>query len=163
MRLALQDLCTVHPALLEHPVDLSQCGGLVIQRARHTSPVVAGIDHDGLAGTAEIEWQLQDLTLLEVLDHHRLTEDGAEAVALAYANAKAGWVVERRLQRGDSADWLMRSVAGLLALEVSGTAAGDPFVRMSEKKRQVARCTLPVQLLAIVVAFDRPLILAAST
>lgn len=163
MRLVLHDLCWMHPALRGHPMDLSKCGGMALQRAGHVSPVRAGIDHDGLEATAEIEWLFQDLTVLDVLDGHRVTEDGAEAVALAYANSKAAWVVKRRLQRGESADWLLRNEAGWLALEVSGTTAGDPLARLAEKKRQVARCSLPADRLAIVVAFDRPSIVAGST
>jgi len=135
---------------------------LALQRAGHASPVSAGVDHDGLAAQADIERLIQDLQALDTLDSHRVTEDGAEAVALAYASSKDGWVVKRRLQRGDSADWLMRNETGWLALEVSGTAAGDPFARLEEKKQQVARCSLPAKLLAIVVAFDRPLILAGE-
>jgi len=119
------------------------------------------IDHDGQEATAEIAWQSQALALLNVLDSHRITEDGAEAVALTYVSCKAGWVVKRRLQRGESADWLLRNEDGWLALEVSGTTAGDPYVRLQEKKQQAARCSLPVSRLAVVVAFDRPSILAS--
>ena len=109
----------MHPSLLGHPIDFSKCGGLALQRAGHTSPVRAGINHDGLEATAEIEWLSQGLSLLDVLDSNRITEEGAEAVALTYVNATAGWVVKRRLQRGESADWLLHNEAGWLALEVS--------------------------------------------
>ncbi len=162
MRLALHDLCSIHPPLRGHPMDLSKCGGLALQRAGHTSPVLTGIDHDGQETSAEIEWLTQGLTLLDVLDSHRVTEDGAEAVALTYANFKAGWVVKRRLQRGESADWLLRNEAGWLALEVSGMIAGDPLARLKQKQHQVSRCSLPVDRLAIVISFDRPLIMASS-
>lgn len=162
MRLVLQDLCSIHPALRAHPVDLFKYGGLALQRAGHTSPVRTGIDHNGAQSTAEIEWLSQGLTLLDVLDSHRITEDGAEAVALSYTNSKAGWVMKRRLQRGESADWLLHSEAGWLVLEVSGMIAGDPLARLKEKKQQVARCSLPAERLAIVVAFDRPLIMAGN-
>jgi hypothetical protein len=135
---------------------------LALQRAEHTSPVRTGIKHDGLEATSEIEWFSQDLSLLEVLDSNRITEEGAEAIALAYANSKAGWVVKRRLQRGESADWLLHNEAGWLALEVSGMITGDPLARLNEKQQQVARCSLPADRLAIVVAFDKPLIMAGS-
>jgi hypothetical protein len=162
MRLVLHDLCSIHPALQGHPVDLFKYGALALQRAGHASPVRTATDHDGLESTADIEWLSQGLTLLEVLDNNRITEDGAEAVALTYANTKAGWVVKRRLQRGESADWLLHSEVGWLALEVSGMIAGDVLTRLKEKKQQVARCTLPADRLAIVVAFDKPLIMAGS-
>lgn len=162
MRIVLQDLFSIHPALRGYPIDLFKSGGLALQRAGHTSPVQTGIDHNGLESTAEIEWLSQVLKLLEVLDSNRVTEDGAEAVALAYANSKAGWVVKRRLQRGESADWLLHNETGWLALEVSGMIAGDTHARLKEKMQQVSRCSLPADRLAVVVAFDRPLIMAAS-
>jgi len=87
---------------------------------------------------------------------------GAEALALIYASAKAGWVVKRRLQRGESADWPLSNDDDWLALEVSGVTAGGPAIRLKEKVKQVARCSLPVERLAVVVAFDRPLIMARS-
>jgi hypothetical protein len=124
--------------------------------------VRAEIDHNG-HDTAEIEWRFQDLAVLEVLDGNRITEDGAEGVALAYAHSTAGWVVKRRFQRSEGADWLLRNQGRWLALEVSGTIAGDPFARLADKRQQVARCTLPAdERLAIVVAFDRPSIVAGS-
>jgi hypothetical protein len=109
-----------------------------------------------------IEWLPEDPGVLKALDRNRVTEDGAEAVALTYVNAKAGWVVKRRLQQGDHADWLMENEAGSMAVEVSGTASGDPLGRLGEKKRQVAECSLPVYRLAVVVGFERPSILAGS-
>jgi hypothetical protein len=163
MRLALQDLCVIHRVLRGHPVDLSRCGGLALQRARHTSPVDADLSEDGIVGAAQIEWLLQDPRAFEALDEHRVTEDGAEAIALSYANAKAGWIVKRRLQRGERADWLLnKNSEGWLALEVSGTTLANPQFRLEEKKRQVALCSLPVDRLAVVVSFEKPSILVAS-
>src|SRR5437588_3923617 len=118
MRLVLHDLCSLHPALRGYPIDLFKYGGLALESAGHASPARTGIDHDGVGATAEIEWLTQGLALLDVLDKNRVTEDGAEAIALSYAHSNAGWVVKRRLQRGESADWLLRSEAGWLALEV---------------------------------------------
>jgi hypothetical protein len=162
MKLALHDLCLMHPKLQGDPTDLSKFGALALQRAGHVSPVQAGIDHSGLEASADIEWLSQDLALLEVLDGNRVTEDGAESVALVYVNTTEGWVVKRRLQRWERADWLLRNERGWLALEVSGMAAGDPFVRLKDKKLQVALCSLPAERLAIVVAFARPSIVAGS-
>lgn len=152
----------MHPKLRGDPTDLYKFGGLALQRAGHVSPVRAGIDHKGLEDTAEIEWLSQNLTVLQVLDGKRVTEDGAYAVALAYVNCKAGWVVKRRLQQHECADWLLHhsNEADWLALEVSGTAAGNPRPRLTEKREQMARCTLTNRRLAIIVAFDAPSILA---
>jgi hypothetical protein len=56
----------------------------------------------------------------------------------------------------------METPTGSMAVEVSGTAAGDERARLEEKKRDVARCSLPVERLAVVVAFERPSIMAGS-
>ena len=95
---------------------------------------------------------------------NRLTEDGAEALALLYANTNGGWIVKRRLQRGERADWLLYRDSGVdsLALEVSGTIEGNPSSRLEEKKKQVAACTLPALKLAVVVGFDRPVLMAGD-
>ena len=162
MRLQLDRLFSIHPKLRGHPVDLARCGGLALQRAGHESPVTAVVVHDGVESAAGIEWLAEDLSLVEVLDYNRVTEDGAEAVALTYVNAKAGWVVKRRLQRFERGDWLMENQAGSMAVEVSGTVSGDPLARLAEKMRQVSGCSLPVVRLAVVVAFEEPSILAGS-
>jgi hypothetical protein len=163
MRLLLHHLCSMHPKLRTDPADLSRFGALAMQRAGHKCPARAAVIHDGLETAAAIEWLADDTGILGVLDSHRVTEDGAEAVALTYVNASAGWVVERRMLRFESADWLMQSGVGSMALEVSGTASGDPLARLKEKKEQVARCTLPVdRRLAVVVAFEGPSIFAGS-
>jgi hypothetical protein len=162
MRLILHELQANHPRLNGHLLDYAKCGALALQRANHGSPVLADVDHDGLAATAEIEWIVQDLASLAVIDAHRVTEDGAEAVALAYAHVKAGWVIERRMQRWERADWLLVNGSSSLALEISGTADGDPAARLMEKRRQVSLCLSAQERLAVVVVFDRPAILAAS-
>ena len=120
------------------------------------------MDHSGVKDSAVLEWLYQEMNLLQVHDRHRVTEDGAEAVALVYANVKAGWVVKRRLQRLEKADWLLENQGHWLALEVSGTADGDPFTRLKEKRSQIAQCSLSAERLAIVIAFDRPSIVAES-
>jgi len=162
MRLPLADLWSMHPRLRGHPTDFAKLGALALQRAGHASPVRTGVYHGDVQDTADIEWHDQDLTLLQVLDGNRITEDGAEAVALAYASSSAGWVMKRRLQHSESADWLLHNEERWLALEVSGIAAGDPWARLEDKKRQVARCSLAADRLAVVVAFARPDILVDS-
>ena len=49
-----------------------------------------------------------------------------------------------------------------LALEVSGKIEGNPSSRLEEKKRQVAACTLPALKLAVVVGFDKPVLMAGD-
>jgi hypothetical protein len=130
------------------------------------SPVAANVDHDGVETTAMIEWISQDLSILKSLDGNRVTEDGAEAIALVYASVEGNWVVKRRMNRGERADWLLINGSRNLALEVSGTAEQNASTRLGEKKQQISQCTLgedyPVDRLAIVVKFSTPSILAGS-
>jgi hypothetical protein len=162
MRLKLHELTVIHSALRGHPVDLARYGGLGLQRGGHTSPAEASVNRDGISSTIDIEWRLEALVLLDVLDRNRVTEDGGEAVALSYVNAKDGWIVKRRLQRGEHADWLLSKANRWLALEVSGIMEGDASGRLKQKEEQVGKCTLPADRLAVVVQFDAPLILAST-
>lgn len=162
MKLALHELLTVHAALRGHPTDYPRLGALALQRAGHSSPVRTATEHDGQGDHIEIEWLTDDSTILGVVDAHRVTEDGAEAVALSYAHGVGQWLVKRRLRRGEYADWLLQANGRSLALEISGTTTNDARSRLQEKKQQVERCTLPATRMAVVVAFVQPMILAGT-
>ena len=162
MTLRLHELYLNHPKLRGHPTDYVKYGALALQRPGHTSPVQTNVEHDGQKAATQIEWQHQDMTVPGVIDRNRVTEDGAEAVALAYVHSTAAWVVKRRLNQGERADWLLSNATGWLAMEVSGTITDDPKGRLAEKKQQVSHCSLPAHRLAVVVAFDGPIILAGT-
>ena len=160
MRLVLTELAARHPNLSGIDSNYRQSGALAMQRSGHRSPADIRVvsEHDGLASG---EWEEQPDE--DIHDNHRITEDGAEAWALIYANAlPSAWTVERRLQRSESADWLLRSGDRYLALEVSGTAGTEAKRRLEEKTAQVGKCTLTGQRMAVVVAFREPSIWAAS-
>ena len=101
-----------------------------------------------------------------VIDAHRLTEDGAEAVALAFVHALSKWTVQRRVQRDGYADWLLKGPTHqkmALALEVSGTDDGGAAARLREKREQVAKnAEANCVCAAGVVRFAAPQILAAT-
>ena len=162
MKLALHELLTVHAALRGHPADYARLGALALERAGHSSPVRSETEHDGQMDHVDIEWLSQEATVLGILDPHRVTEDGAEAVALSYTHGIGQWLVKRRLRRGEYADWLLQADGRSLALEVSGTTTNDARSRLQEKKEQVERCTLPATRMAVVVAFAQPIILAGT-
>ena len=69
-----------------------------------------------------LTWPAADLGTLEQHDSKHITEDGAEAIALAVARRTKNWQVLRRMQQGEHADWLLerRDNAGrkLVAFEV---------------------------------------------
>lgn len=87
----------------------------------------------------------------------RVTEDGAEAVALVLVSAARGWTVEKRLQRWQSADWLLVTPEGdPVVLEVSGIDGAFDNGRLREKLRQVAGARFCEFRFASVVAFAGP-------
>ena len=67
------------------------------------------------------------------------------------------WVVRRRLQRGESADWLLRdSEDNLVALEVSGLDTADGGRRLREKLTQAQRASAAGQRAACVIELAAP-------
>ena len=94
-------------------------------------------------------------------DDNRITEDGAEAVALAVAHRYRAWRVIRRMQREEHADWLLEDAREggrrLIALEVSGVNRGGLVARLSEKLAQVAKNTDVDQRWAGVIGFEEPI------
>ena len=91
------------------------------------------VDRDATLG-----WTVSSTGADEQLDRKRVTEDAAEAITLALVNVAFGWVIRRRLQQGESADWLLEDRGNnLVALEVSGLDAGDWAKRLREKTSQI--------------------------
>ncbi len=165
MTLALHELFSMHPDLGQLDfVDWPKAGALALQRSGHVSPAQTDIHHDKVKSTANIEWLRQTPDSLKMIEPLDLTEAGAVAVALAYANCSAGWVASRRMRQGEFADYLLENTSGCsLALEISGTIDENPQTRLNTKLNQLARCTLEVDFrLAIVVAFNQLSITAGS-
>lgn len=106
---------------------------------RHHSPGVSHsvkVQNQVLNGT--LTWEASCDADAEQLDDNSATELGAEVVVLTLANAVEGWKVRRRLQRGESADWLLSDPEGnLVAFEVSGTVEGSLEARATVKRKQV--------------------------
>jgi len=96
-------------------------------------------------------------------DHNRITEDGAEAVALALAHRHRAWRIVRRMQRRERADWLLEDARGNeIALEVSGVDRGNISGRLFEKLKQVAKNADIDQRWASVVGFEEPAVALRS-
>jgi hypothetical protein len=114
-----------------------------------------------------LSWPGSDPGFLDQHDSKRLTEDGAEAIALALGHRVRGWRIVRRLQQGEHADWLLEeSSAGAslrIALEVSGVARGSITSRLTEKLEEVSRSEDVDQQWAGVVGFQRPVAALRST
>jgi hypothetical protein len=105
----------------------------------------------------ELDWAAAPAGHAAQLDAQRVTEDAAEAVSLALVSVARGWVVRRRLARGEAADWLLADAEdGLIALEVSGIDSGPVTARLTEKLRQAARATAAPRQFASVIELATP-------
>lgn len=123
----------------------------------HIPGVALDARFDDEARDATLQWVSPPPTDAEQLDHHRITEDSAEAIALALVHGARRWVVRRRLQRGESADWLLHDPGGeLVALEVSGVGVGKDPRRLSDKIKQVSSVKFARQRAACVVEIPAP-------
>ena len=141
--------------------------GLGLQRNGHGTPVDLALQVERTKSRALLAWETSDAREEKQHDGRRITEDGAEAIALAVAHGKRGWRVVRRLQPGEHADWLLEQSNGrsrrLVALEVSGVDRGAIGARLGEKLAQVAQCVDVNQRWAGVVGFEEPVAALRST
>jgi hypothetical protein len=157
MRLDLERLKEAHPLLPASTAAEYAHRAAVALELRHAPGVIATVRLGVEEHVATLHWNDRPTADALMLDRHRATEDGAEAVALSLVHASQGWVLQRRLQRGEHADWLLRDRrGGLVALEVSGTDDGDEAARLREKVAQVALCELGSLRAACVVRFLEP-------
>jgi Mg-chelatase subunit ChlI len=168
MEIDLADLREMHPRLPEDLVlVMTTRAALGLQRNGHASPVAIHLDLEPSVIRGMLGWPGADLAALDQHDHNRVTEDGAEAVALALAHRDRGWRVVRRLQREEHADWLLEQLdeqeRQVVALEVSGVDRGTIAPRLAEKLAQVARAEDVDQRWAGVVGFEQPTAALRST
>jgi hypothetical protein len=159
MKLELESLRDRHPILQpEHTADLALHAAVALHRQRHASGVTLLVEMwSSQVANVSVHWDARPAHAEETLDAKRVTELGAETLALLLVHEALGWVVRRRLQEGDFADWLLRDRdGGLVALEVGGTREGDPAARMRSKVEQVAKCDEADTRAACVVRFSEP-------
>jgi hypothetical protein len=157
----LSDLCDMHPRL---PGDMAEVmvirAALGLQRNKHSSGADLQLSIENVVSRCALIWPTSDLGTAEQHDYNQITEDGAEAIALAVAHKTRAWRVVRRIQREEHADWLLEhqdnGVRKLVAFEVSGIDKGSIVVRMREKLTQVAKSPDVDQRCAAVVGFQQP-------
>ena len=98
---------------------------------------------EGLTIDEQVRWRARTPGAAVYEDLNRVTEEGAEAIALALALLHRGWRVERRLQSrlAEGADWLLvdASSGSEIVLEVSGTDEQDLTVLFGRKLDQARR------------------------
>ncbi len=157
----LSCLCAMHPRL---PGDMAVVmvlrAALGLQRNKHASGADFQMDIESAVSRCALLWPAADLATAAQHDSKRITEDGAEAIALAVAHETKAWRVVRRLQQGEHADWLLEhennGVRKLVAFEVSGTDEPSITDRLRDKLAQVAKAKDVDQRCAGVVGFKRP-------
>ncbi|MBK9264458.1 MAG: hypothetical protein IPM54_32240 [Polyangiaceae bacterium] len=107
-----------------------------------------------------LKWKEIPLQLAQMEDFNRVTEEGAEALALALTGRRGGWKVKRRLQSrlSEGADWLIGSGGQNVIVEVGGTDEGDLEMLYKRKVTQAQGASWPkgTARAACVVRFVEP-------
>jgi len=157
--LHLTRLREMHPLLAQSTAsEYAHRSALGLGRHGHEPGVDLKISIDDQDRPGTLYWMAVPAANAAQLDFHRVTEDTAEAIALALAHVANGWVVRRRLQRREFADWLLIDQdRNLVALEVSGVDAVDTGRRrLREKINQVRKCKTLGRKAACVVELRPP-------
>jgi len=165
------DLAQLREMHTRLPTDLALAmvgrAALALERNHHAPGVRVSLDLERVMSSGLLSWPGADLGEIEQHDHNRITEDGAEAVALALAHRYRAWRVIRRMQREEHADWLLEDAREggrqVVALEVSGVNRGPLVARLWEKLAQVAKSIDVDQRWAGVVGFEEPAAALHST
>lgn len=157
----LDALHASHPSLPAWQVEAYVgCAAIALQR-RHAPGVVLLLTLDAAEIGEELTWEQRPRKEALMVDDKRVTEDGAECIALALVAAhRKHWRLVRRLQSGkaEHADWLFQNVESgqEIVLEISGTDTG-PFERRVRQKRGQAALAAAMGAPAIsVVRFSEP-------
>lgn len=140
MDLHLIRLQEMHPVLpLRTALEYEYRAAIGLARHGHTPGVRLAVSHDGRRRQDRLHWREASPDADLQLDFHRVTEDAAEAVALALVHAGRGWTIVRRLQHRERGDWLLVDAErNHIALEVSGIDQTDSaHRRLREKVGQV--------------------------
>ena len=149
----------MHPRLgLSTAVEYGSRAAIGLGRNGHAPGVKLAVSLDDRRQQGHLYWRTAPRGADAQLDFHRITEDAAEAVALALVHVSKGWVVDRRLQRREFGDWRLTDPEGNhIAMEVSGVDKVDTGQRrLKEKVAQVARCMTTGQKVACVVELAPP-------
>ena len=134
---------------------------VALERRHRPGAILTG-DSNGLELREELRWRQRapDVVLHE--DLNKVTEEGAEAIALAVAALRRSWRVTRRLRSrlAEGADWLLHDPANgsRIILEVGGTDERDVDALLEQKVAQVSRSPFAStsETAACVVRFREP-------
>lgn len=156
----LSDLGSLHPDLPDELVGAFQMyAAIALERQRHVSGVEFLVTVSNTLVNETIVWRKRKAKDASMLDMNRVTEDGAECLALLVVGQQCSWRAVRRLQSRlrQRADWLVEIPSGeTLAFEVSGTESGPFERRIREKKAQAEAAAQAGGAAACVVRFLEP-------
>jgi len=157
----LSCLCQMYPQLPGDMVVIMVIrAALGLQRNGHSPGADLQMSIERVVSRCALLWPAADLATAEQHDYNRITEDGAEAIALAVAHKTMAWRLVRRIQQEGHGDWLLehqhKGMRKLVAFEVSGVDTGSIRGRLREKLAQVAKTVDVDERWAGVIGFQRP-------
>lgn len=121
---------------------LAHRAAVALERRHRPGVHLTGLVQD-FAVDEELRWRLRTPGAAAYEDINRVTEEGAEAIALALACKVNNWRVERRLQArlSEGADWLMidPSTESTIVLEIGGTDEQGLQALLARKTEQARR------------------------
>lgn len=157
--LDLRSLKGMHPAL----PGVTAAGyvhraALALQRQGHAPGVVGMVTVErDIQASCALDWDSVDQADAAQIDATEITEHGAEAVSLVLVSVARGWTIKKRLQRFQSADWLLVAPTGEdIALEVGGINGDFDRGRLRTKLEQARQVRFTQERFAAVVAFAAP-------
>src|SRR5271166_1568083 len=159
MDLNLNRLREMHPLLAySTAAEYAHRAAIGLGRHGHDPGVNHNVVFDDQTRQSSLFWITVPPSAAAQLDFNRVTEDAAEAIALAVASVANGWVALRRLQQRQFADWLLvDKEKNLVALEVSGVDTVDHSGRrLKQKTDQVRKCKATKMRAACVVELQAP-------
>jgi hypothetical protein len=163
----LGKLREMHPRLpVEIAHELMTRAALGLARHEHRPGVAVHLEVEDESHAGSLSWA-PAAGGREQHDEKRITEDGAEAVALAFAHRFRGWSIVRRMQQEERADWLLEQGRDAdrqtVALEISGVDRGAVSGRLRQKLSQVSGALDVDERWAAVVGFQAPQAILRST
>ena len=159
----LDDVAGLCPGLHAASAEPLAFRAVIALQRRHQPGVKLSVTMRGKDLREPLKWKERPAELAQMEDLNRVTEEGAEAIALALAGRRCGWSVKRRLQSrlSEGADWLMVSGACKVIVEVGGTDDGDLDGLYRRKIKQAQQASWPARAAraACVARFVEPKVL----
>jgi hypothetical protein len=130
---------------------MTRAAALALQR-HHEPGAELTATVDGAEHRLALAWRPIDEAERVAVDEARVTEIGAEAVAIGLAHHVRGWTLRRRMPRRTYADWLVVEAASsrVVALEIGGMDDGALDAKLAGEVEQVKRCAMPNRAACVV-------------